>query len=389
MKRTLILIPLFLLAILCASAPVAAVEGVIKIGFNLPLSGMFSMEGRHAKDAAELVRRDIEAVGGMKIGGKTYGVKFLYGDNRSNPTTASALIVEQITKARILGIIGPLSSQQAIPVGQMANSFSTPMISPWSTSPQTTKDRPFVFRAGFVIGVQGPVLTRFVRKEFNATKAAILYNVLNAYSRGMAKAFKQAFENTNGPGSVVAFEEFRTGDQNFAEQLRDIQASGAQILFTPQHYNEVPFIVRQAKQLGLDIPIIGSNSWAGGDLAAECGANCNGLFFTGNYAAGGATGINRKFVTAYHDAYGSDPDEPAALTWDATRSLLAAISGAGKLTGNLLTDRLAVKNALVQLKDFDGATGTMSYNTTGNPSKCTLIIKIANGKLTSHESICP
>ncbi len=389
MKRAFSILPVCLLAVLLTCSVSMAADGVIKIGFNMPFSGMFAVDGAHSKNAAELVRKEVEAAGGLKVGAKTYSLDFIYGDNMSNATSASALAVNQITQNQILGIVGPLSSQQAIPVAQMAESFKTPMISPWSTSPLTTLDRPFVFRSCFVYTAQGPVLTQFAAKEFHATKGAALFNVLNPYSRGLAKSFKKAFENVNGPGSITAFEEFRTGDQDFRKQLREIKKSGAQVMFSPQHDSEVALIVKQAKEIGLNIPILGSNSWAGGDLPGKCGPDCNGLYFTGNYAAGGATGINKRFVTAYEDAYKQIPDEPAALTWDATRALLAAIQNTGNLTGNLLTDRVAVKNALVNLKNFDGATGKMSFNASGNPSKCTLVIEIKDGKFTSHSAFCP
>lgn len=365
-------------------------DQIIQIGFNLPLTGMFELVGNHSKNAAELVQQKIEAAGGIQVGGKKYKVQFLYGDNESNPTTAASLTIKQVSQQKVLGIIGPLSSSQAIPVGQMAQAFATPMISPWSTSPITTRDRSYVFRSCFVFTVQGPALTKFAASEFKATKAAVLYDIVAAYPRGMAKNFKEAFEAVNGVGSVVSFEEFRTGDQDFSKQLARIRDSGAEFIFTPQHFNEVPLIVRQAKSMGMTIPIIGSNSWAGGDLIGECGADCNGLFFTGNYAPGKATGLNKEFVDAYVAAYGENPDEPAALTWDALRVMLEAIQKTGGLSGNLVKDRNLVKDSLTKIQDFDGAAGTLSFNETGNPSKCTIIVKIdESGIFAFHDSICP
>ncbi|MGB3211151.1 MAG: ABC transporter substrate-binding protein [Desulforhopalus sp.] len=369
---------------------VGASDGVIRIGFNLPLSGMFELVGNHAKNAAELVRKDIEAEGGIQVGGKMYTVEFSYGDNGSNPPTASNLAVKQISTERVLGVVGPLSSRQAITVGQMANAFSTPMISPWSASPLTTKDRPYVFRSGFLVSDQGAAMTKFAVSEYKAKKAAVLYDIVSDYPRGMGLSFKESFEALNGPGSVVAFEEFRTGDSDFKKQLTRINESAADILFTPQHYNEVPLIVHQAKEIGLTIPIMGSNSWAGGDLVGQCGTDCNGLYFVSNYAPGNAKGMNKKFVDAYLDGYSELPDEPAALTWDAVRVMVQAIKNTGGLSGDLMKDRTLVKDALAKIKGFDGATGKMSYNETGNPSKCAVIVKIDDsGIFAFHDAICP
>jgi len=367
---------------------VFASDGTINIGFNIPQTGWFDLVGLHSKYAAQLIEKELVDAGGLQVGGKTYDVKFLYGDNKSNPTSAATLAVEQVSKEKVLGIIGPLSSSQAIPVAQMANSFSTPMISPWSTSPLTTKDRPYVFRSCFVFTIQGPVLTKFVAKQFDATKAAVLYDIVAAYPRGLAKSFKESFEQINGEGSVVRFEEFRTGDTDFTKQLMSIKESGAQFIFSPQHFNEVPLIVRQMKKLDLNIPLVGSNSWAGGNLLGECGNDCEGLYFSGNYASGGATGINKQFVDSYKADYGELPDEPAALTWDAVRVFLQAVKDTGKLSGNLLADRKAVRDAIVNIKNFDGATGEMTFNESGDPNKCAVIVKIENGAFNFHESVC-
>jgi branched-chain amino acid transport system substrate-binding protein len=364
-------------------------DGVIRIGFNLPLTGMFELVGNHAKNAAELVRKDIEATGGIQVGGKMYTIEFLYGDNGSSPVNASSLAVKQVSTEHVLGIVGPLSSRQAIIVGQMANAFSTPMIAPWSASPLTTKDRPFVFRSGFLLSDQGVAMTKFAGKEFKAKKAAVLYDIVSDYPRGMALSFKESFEAQNGPDSVVAFEEFRTGDEDFSMQLTRISQSGADILFTPQHHNEVPLIVHQAKNIGLTIPIMGSNSWAGGDLVGQCGADCDGLYFVSNYAPGNAKGLNKTFVDAYMSAHNERPDEPAALTWDAIRVMVQAIKNTGGLSGNLVKDRALVKNALTKIQDFDGATGKTSYNETGDPRKCAVIVKIDDGIFTFHDEICP
>ncbi len=365
-------------------------DGVIRIGFNLPLTGMFELVGKNSKDAAELVQKEIEAAGGIEVGGKKYKVEFIYGDNQSDPTTASSLALKQVSQENVIGVIGGLSSRQAIPIGQIFQAFATPMISPWSTSPITTKDRPYVFRSCFVFTIQGPAITKFAASEFKATKAAVLYDIVSAYPRGMAKNFKEAFEAKNGAGSVIAFEEFRTGDEDFSKQLTRIRDSGADFIFTPQHFNEVPLIVRQAKSMGLTMPIVGSNSWAGGDLIGECGSDCNGLFFTGNYAPGNAKGLNKVFVDTYKAAYGQMPDELSALTWDALRVFIEAIKQTGGLSGNLVKDRGLVKDSLTKIQNFDGAAGKMSFNETGDPSKCVVVVKIdSNGIFTSHDSICP
>ena len=390
MKKTVTIILLTLVLLVMESPVIFANDGVMRIGFNLPFTGMFELVGNHSKNAAELVRQELDAAGGITVGGKKYKVEFIYRDNKTDPGAATALTVDQVSNDKVIGIVGPLSSRQAIPVAKMAQAFSTPMLTPWSTSPLTTQNRPFVFRSCFVFTIQGPLITKFAASEFKATKAATLYDELNAYSRGMAKSFKDSFEAVNGAGSVVAFKQFRTGDTDFSKQLKEIAEAGAEFIFSPQHFNEIPLIVKQAKEMNISLPIMGSNSWAGGDLVGECGGDCAGLFFTGNYAPGNAKGINAAFVEKYRAAYGEYPDEPAALTWDATRVMIQAIKDTNGLTGNLLKDRKQVRDALVQVKDFKGATGTMTFNESGDPEKCAVVVKISEeGIFSAHETVCP
>ena len=151
------------------------------------------------------------------------------------------------------------------------------MITAWSTNPDTTKDRPYVFRACFLDDFQGPVLANFTSEEFKFNKAAVLYDVASDYPKGLAEFFKKAWEKKHGPGSVVAYESFTTKDTDFSSQLTKIINSGAEVLFTPQYYNEVPLIVQQAKQLGWKKPILGSDSWGSDELVKLCGKDCYGL----------------------------------------------------------------------------------------------------------------
>ena len=129
------------------------------------------------------------------------------------------------------------------PRGGKANELGTPMVSPWSTNPNTTKDRPFVFRGCFLDTFQGPLVAEFVKKEYDFTKAAVLYDKASDYPKGLAEFFKEAWESLNGIGSVVAYESFITKEVDFSSQLNKIINSGAEFMFTPQYYNEVALIV--------------------------------------------------------------------------------------------------------------------------------------------------
>jgi branched-chain amino acid transport system substrate-binding protein len=370
--------------------PAPGAEKTIKIGLNIPLTGDIPKVGESSKNAAEMFAEYSEKNGGITVGGETYRVEFVYEDNESKAESATAAALKLITRDEVLAIVGPQASKQAVPAGEVANNNGTPMISPWSTNPNTTKDRPFVFRGCFLDPFQGPVAANFVTKEFGAKKAAVLYDIASDYPKGLAEFFKEAFEKIHGPGSVVAFETFTTKDRDFSAQLTNIVNSGADILFTPQYYDEVPLIVKQAHELGWEKPIMGSDSWGSAELMKLCGDDCKGLFFSTHYAAAGATGKTAKFIKAFEKRYGYVPDDPAALTWDSIHLLATAIGNLPSLTGDLAGDRTALKDELARIKDFEGITGKMTFSPEGDPAKCAVVVRISeNGEFTFHESVCP
>jgi len=368
----------------------AAGPDAIRIGVNAPLTGDIPKVGEGTKYAAQMWLEDIDAAGGLEVGGKKYKVELVIEDNESKAESAVKANTKLITEDDVLAIVGPQSSKQAIPAGGKANELGTPMISPWSTNPDTTKDRPFVFRGCFLDPFQGPVVANFVKDEFGFTKAAVLYDVASDYPKGLAEFFKKAWEQLNGPGSVVAYESFTTKDTDFSSQLTKIINSGAEFLFTPQYYNEVALIVQQAHQLGWNKPIVGSDSWGSAETVKLCGKDCYGLFFSTHYAAAGAKGATKAFIDRYQKEYGYVPDDVAALTWDSIRIVQQAIQDCGKLTGKIKTDRQCVRDALAKIKEFDGITGKMTFTEDGDPIKCAVIVRISDaGEFEFYKSVCP
>ena len=365
-------------------------KNVIKIGINAPITGDIPKVGEGAKFTAKMWLEDINKAGGIEVGGKKYPVEIVIEDNEAKAESAVKASTKMVSQDDVMIIIGPFSSKQAVPAGGVANNYKTPMISPWSTNPDTTKNRPYVFRGCFLDPFQGPVLADFIKEEFKFKKAAVLYDVASDYPKGLAEFFKKSWEKLQGPGSVVAYESFTTKDTDFSSQLTKIIKSGAQVLFTPQYYNEVALIVKQAKELGWKGPIVGSDSWGSTETVKLCGKACYGQFFSTHYAAAGAKGETKKFIDRYNKKYGYVPDDVGALTWDALNIAKMAIETSGKISGNLKTDRTSVRNALAKIKNFNGITGKMTFNEEGDPKKCAVIVKISNkGEYEFYKSVCP
>jgi branched-chain amino acid transport system substrate-binding protein len=389
-KGVFTLIALLLVGALLLGACAATQADTIKIGVNAPMTGDIPKVGEGTKYAAEMWLEDINAAGGLEVGGESYQVELVIEDNESKAESATAVNTKLITQDEVLVIVGPQSSKQAVPAGGVANDNKTPMVSPWSTNPNTTLDRPWVFRGCFLDPFQGPVAANFVTEEFGFTKAGVLYDVASDYPKGLAEFFKQGWEDLHGADSVVAFESFTTGDADFSAQLTKIKDSGAEFIFTPQYYNEVALIVQQAHELGWDAPIVGSDSWGSAELMNLCGDDCKGQFFSTHYAAAGATGATKEFIDRYNEKYGYVPDDVGALTWDTMLIVQRAIQDCGEITGDIEVDRQCVRDALAQIKDFDGITGKMTFTEEGDPIKCAVIVRISDaGEFEFYQSACP
>jgi len=361
----------------------------IKIGFNIPLTGDIPEVGEGSKNAAEMYLADINGAGGLEVGGKKYKLEFIYMDNESKAESAVNAALKLIEQEEVVAIIGPNSSKQAVPAGGTCNDNRVPMITPWSTNPDTTKDRPWVFRAAFLDPFQGPVAADFAAKKFGAKTAAVLFDISNDYSKGLAEIFKASWEK-KGLGPVVAFESHGTKDQDFSAQLTTIIAAKPDFIFVPDNYNQVALIVPQARDLGYKGAFMGSDSWGTPDLIKLCGEKCNGQYFSTHYAAAGAKGATKVFIDRYMKKYGAEPADYAALTWDSIGLLVEGIKNAGKVESNPRKMRKAIREGLSAIKSFDGITGSSKFDEQGDPIKCAVVVKISDaGKFVFEESVCP
>ena len=360
----------------------------IVIGLNMESTGSIPNVGAHSRAAAEMFAEEINAEGGVTVGDKQRTLEFVVEDNGGTAEGARAA-AESLIADDILVMVGPNASVAAVPAGAVANEQEIPMISPWSTNPSTTLGRPWVFRAPYIDLFQGPILAEFAAEEFGAERACVLFAADSDAPRGVAESFRVAWEANNGPGSVPAYESFTTGTETFTEQLEVITRADCDVLFTPQYYNEVPLIVRQARSAGVDVPIVGNDGWSDPQLTALCGTDCDGTFYGAHYVPAGATGATKEFIDKFEAREGEIPSDVGALTWDAMRIVVQAIENCGELTGDIAADRKCVRDGMAAIREFEGITGTMSFDNEGDPTKCMVIATIEGGEPRFHGSACP
>ena len=349
-----------------------------KIGLNIELTGEMPAVGASAKNAAEMFVNEVNKAGGLEVAGKKHPLTLVIGDNAANADQAAAVAQRLISQDNVIAMIGPDASACAIPASEIAESLKCPMISPWSTNPKTTvdatsgKSKQYVFRACFIDTFQARVLAKFVLNNLNARTAAVLYDVASEAPNGQANLFKETFEESGG--SVVAFETYTTGDRDFSAQLTKIKAVNPDVIFLPAYYNDVPLIAQQARRLGIDSQLVGSDAWSSPEIIKLGGADINESYFCNHYSTEIATPVAQKFVSDYKAKYGMAPDDVAALTFDAFGLLAQAIKEAGKL------DRQAIRDALAKIQKYEGVTGTMQFAGSGDPIKSAVILQIKDGQ---------
>jgi branched-chain amino acid transport system substrate-binding protein len=366
--------------------PAAPPAATLKVGLNAELTGGIPVTGQSCKNAAELAVRDLNDAGGLDVGGRKVTVELVVEDNEDKAESAAA-VAQKLASGGVLAMIGPNASRNAIPAAEVAESAKMPMISPWSTNPKLTvnartgEPKQYVFRAAFTDDFQGVVAAKFALKQLQTRQPAVLYDVASEYNKGIAEVYKQTMADSGV--KIVAFETYTTGDKDFSAQLTKIARSGADTLFLPNYYSEVPLQVKQARQVGCQAKIFGSDSWGNEELIKLGGKDCEGLYFTTHYAPDTATPKAQQFIAAYKAAYAAVPDDVAALTYDSFGLLFTAVKSAGQL------ERAAIRTALAAITDYEGVTGRMKFQGTGDPVKSAVVIQVKDGQFKFFQNAQP
>ena len=371
------LVGLGLAAFGCDRKPEVPAE--IRVGF---LADMPTPVGQTTVDAARMAVSEINDAGGIDIAGVSHRVTLVVEDTGNTPEGATRASFELINREKVVAIVGSSFSRNAIPSGEVAERAGIPMICPGSTHPRTTAARRYVFRVSFLDSYQGRMMARFAREDLGLETVAVLSDVADTYSRDMAAVFGETFEAAGG--RVVAAESFTSGDTDFTPQLERIRDAGPEALFLPNFTDEIILQGRQARRLGLDAVFLGSDSWLA--LWEAKPPELQGAFFALSWHrdVGRVNVETRSFVDRYLQFFGREPDEIAAVTYDAFGLLFAAIGGASG------ADPGSIREALSQIEDFPGVTGPITYRGRGgDPRRGGVIVRLEEGGLQLFKMLDP
>jgi branched-chain amino acid transport system substrate-binding protein len=375
MKRSVCLLA-SLVVLACLSA---CSEKGVKIGVSAPLSGDIAALGQSTRNAVLLAQEEINAKGGIKVGGAMQKVTFIVEDDENKPEAAATVFQKLISQDKVSAIIGSQSSKCSNAGAPIAEAAGIPQISPWSTNPNVTAGKHFVFRACFIDPFQGKAVAGFARGKLKAGTAAVLYDVASDYNKGIAEVFRDEF--TKGGGKIVAFETYNTNDKDFSAQLSKIKGTTPDVLFLPNYFNDVPLQIQQARKLGMTCKFLGSDGWDNQELIKMGGKDMEGTYFTNHYSPDVDRPASKAFIAKYTKKFNTQVDAAAALTYDSVYLLVQAIEKAGK------ADPKSIRDAIAATKGFDGVTGSITFNGSGDPVKGAVIIRVENGKFVFDSAV--
>jgi branched-chain amino acid transport system substrate-binding protein len=344
--------------------PVSAKENV-RLGLITPLTGDVKTFGESCRNGFVIAIEDYSKKG-------KYQITPFIADDRNDATEGTNAALKLISQDKVLGIIGPLTSKVAIPVSEIAQKNKIPMVSGSATNPKVTvydnKRKPYVFRACFIDPFQGSVGANFALTELKAKTAAVLYDVGNDYSKGLAEFFKATF--AKGNGQLIGYESYQKDDVDFSALITKIGVKKPDVIYIPDYYNKVALVARQVREKGLKAAMVGGDGWDSPELIKVGGAAIVGNYFTNHYSPERKDKVAEAFIERYKQKHGQVPDALAALGYDAAMIYLQSLDKAKKPSPE------EVLPVLTTLKNFKGVTGTISFDQNGDPIKPAVILKV-------------
>jgi len=367
----------------CGGGATASNDKEIKIGGNIELTGGVADYGKQTLSGMLLAIKEANTAGGVL--GKQ--IVLIQADNKSEPSEAANATTKLITQDKVSAMLGPITSSNALASVQIAQDNKVPLITPTGTNTKITVDdskkvRPYSFRGCFIDPFQGVIMANFASKTLQGKTAVIYTDSSSDYSKNLSESFEESF--TKAGGTIIGKEAFLQKDQDFKAALTKIKSMNADIIFLPAYYEEVGKIVKQAREIGITTPILGTDGWDNAKISEIAGpAALNNTFFSNHYSPEDNDPRVTKFVEAYKKEYNEAPSAFAALGYDTTLMLIDAIKRANS------AEPAKIRDALEQTKDLQLVTGILTLDANHNPIKSAVIIEWKDGKRTFREKVNP
>ena len=366
----------FSAAVLGATASAARAQDTIKIGEFASLTGKEATYGQTVHKGTLFAIEEVNAAGGV-LGKK---LELVVEDDQSKPGEAATIAKKFVSRDKVVAILGELTSSRTLEAAPVAQNAKIPLISPGATAPEVTARGNFIFRVCFVDSFQGAVMAKFALAH-GWKKVALLTDVKQDYSVGLAEFFVKYFKE-NG-GEIVREQKYSSGDKDFKPQLTSLKAAQPDAIFVPGYYAEVALIGKQARLLGLKMPLLGGDGWMGDSLLKVAGNSLDGCFFSCHFSTGDQRPVVQDFIKKFRAKYKEEPDDMAALGYDSAMILAEAIRRAGTTENDKLRDAIAAT------RNHPGVTGNITLDEKRNAAKPAVILTIRDGGFKFTQSVAP
>ncbi len=349
----------------------------IVIGQVGSLTGTEATFGTSTRDGIELATQQINAAGG--IHGKK--IRMVVLDDQGKPEEAATAVTRLITQDRVIALLGEVASSRSLAMAPIAQANKIPMMTPSSTNPKVTQVGDYIFRVCFIDPFQGQVMATFATQSLKLKRLAILRDVKNDYSIGLSDFFAEYAKKQGA--AIVGDQSYSNGDVDFKSQLTSLKTANPDGIFVPGYYTEVGLIARQARELGIKVPLLGGDGWDSVRLTEIGGKALNNTFFSNHYAVDDSSPETQKFIRDYQAAFNVVPDGLAAMGYDA----MLVLADAMKRTANLQPSE--IRDALAATKDFAAATGRITINANRDAEKAAVVLEVRDGKFIFKEKVNP
>lgn len=360
-----------------AATTTTAATDTIKVGYVGSMTGDQATFGISTENGVKLAFDQINAKGG--INGKKLQV--ISYDNGGKPEEAATAVNKLITQDKVVAILGEVASSRSLAMAPIAQANKIPMITPSSTNPKVTEIGDYIFRVCFIDPFQGLVMAKFADENLKAKKVAILRDVKNDYSVGLADFFTEGFKKAGG--TIVLDTSYSAGDLDFKSQLTAIRGKNPDAIFVPGYYTEVGLIARQARELGIKAPLMGGDGWDSPKLTEIGQTAINGSYFSNHYSPEDKAPVVQDFINQYKAQFNVIPDGLAAMGYDAAVVLAEGMKRAGS------TDPAALRNAIAATKDHPGVTGRITINEKRDAVKSAVVLKVDGGEFKYQSTVNP
>ena len=356
----------------------AANSNEIVVGASFELTGNVANYGKSTLSGLKMAFDEVNKAGG--IDGKK--LRIVESDNKSEPSEAGNSVTKLVTQDKVIAVVGPATSGCVAASTPITTANKVPLIAPCATAPNITvengKVKEFVFRSCFIDPFQGRVMAEFADKNLKVKNVAILYDASSDYSKGLAEVFTKTMEEKGG--KIVAKEAFLAKDLDFKSALTKIKSTNPEAIYIPGYYEEVAKIIKQTRELGLNVPLLGCDGWDSPKLVEIGGPEAlNNTYFSSAYSAQDKEPSVQKFIAGYKAMYNKEPDVFCMQGYNAGLILADAIKRAGT------TDGTKLAAAIAATKDLSVASGKLTYDADHNPITSAIIIELKDGVQTFKE----